>query len=81
MARSGQRAILVNIFGGITRCDVVAEGLLRALARTPNAGPLVVRIRGVNEAEAREMLRQKGIAAHTDLEEAINAAVALGGPR
>jgi succinyl-CoA synthetase beta subunit len=79
MARSPSRAILINIFGGITKCDVVAEGVLRALERTGNRTPIVVRIRGINEDQARSMLRQRGIAAHVSLEDAVDEIVQLGG--
>jgi succinyl-CoA synthetase beta subunit len=79
MARSPSNAILVNIFGGITKCDVVAEGLIRALERIGNSTPIVVRIRGINEDLARSMLRQKGIAAHVSLEDAVDEVVELGG--
>ncbi|MBI2237350.1 MAG: succinate--CoA ligase subunit beta, partial [Actinobacteria bacterium] len=52
------RSVLVNIFGGITRCDVVAEGILEALKRvTPNV-PIVVRLDGTNAAEGRRILEE-----------------------
>jgi succinyl-CoA synthetase beta subunit len=79
MVRSGPKVILINIFGGITRCDTVAEGVLRALDRQAGKTPVVARIRGVNEAKAREMLISKGIAAHMSLEDAVRDVVRLGG--
>jgi succinyl-CoA synthetase beta subunit len=79
MARSGPKVILLNIFGGITRCDTVAEGVLRAMDRQGGKVPVVARIRGVNETRAREMLRAKGIAAHMSLEDAVRDVVELGG--
>ncbi len=79
MARSGPNVILVNIFGGITRCDTVAEGVLRALGRQVGGIPVVARIRGVNEAKAREMLLAGGIGAHMSLEDAVRDVVRLGG--
>lgn len=51
------RAILINIFGGITRCDDVAEGILTALDRVDVQSPIVVRLDGTNATEGREMLR------------------------
>ena len=54
-------AILVNIFGGIIRCDLIAEGIIEA-ARVTNLGvPLIVRLEGNSVAEAQEILQQSGI--------------------
>jgi succinyl-CoA synthetase beta subunit len=52
------RSILFNIFGGITRCDEVARGILQALDRMKIDLPIVVRLDGTNAAEARELLEQ-----------------------
>lgn len=79
MARSSPKVILINIFGGITRCDTVVEGVLRARGRQTAHIPVVVRIRGVNETKAREMLLAGGIAAHMSLEDAVRDVVRLGG--
>ena len=55
------KAILVNIFGGIMRCDVIAEGLVNA-AREVNLGvPLVVRLEGTNVEQGRQILADSGI--------------------
>jgi succinyl-CoA synthetase beta subunit len=54
---AGVRAILVNVFGGIVRCDEVARGVVDALARMPLASPLVVRLDGTDAAEADKILR------------------------
>jgi succinyl-CoA synthetase beta subunit len=72
------RSVLVNIFGGITRCDLVAEGLLEALRRvTPNV-PIVVRLDGTNAEEGRRILEGAGhpgiVPAETMLEAAERAA-------
>jgi succinyl-CoA synthetase beta subunit len=56
------KAILVNIFGGIMRCDVVAEGLVIAAKQVHLAVPLVVRLEGTNVDRGREILRDSGIA-------------------
>ncbi len=53
------KAILVNIFGGITRCDEVAEGLLTALDRLGTTLPIVVRLDGTNEEEGRAIIRDR----------------------
>ena len=53
------KALLVNIFGGITRCDEVAEGLLTALERLGAELPIVVRLDGTNEEEGRAIIRDR----------------------
>jgi succinyl-CoA synthetase beta subunit len=52
------RSVLVNIFGGITRCDLVAEGLLEALERVTPEVPIVVRLDGTNAEEGRRILEE-----------------------
>ncbi len=76
MSSPGVKAVLVNIFGGITRCDDVATGLVAALAKRPLDVPLVVRLTGTNEEEAKEILKKAGIEAGSDMDEAVKAAVA-----
>ena len=56
------RAILVNIFGGIVRCDVIAEGVMAAVKNVGVKVPVVVRLEGTNAKQAREMLAQSGLA-------------------
>jgi succinyl-CoA synthetase beta subunit len=53
------KSLLVNIFGGITRCDEVAEGLLTALERLGATLPIVVRLDGTNEEEGRRILKER----------------------
>jgi succinyl-CoA synthetase beta subunit len=53
------KALLVNIFGGITRCDEVAEGLLVALERLGTTMPIVVRLDGTNEEEGRRIIAER----------------------
>ena len=55
------KAILVNIFGGIMRCDVIAEGLVNAAREVNLAVPLVVRLEGTNVDKGREIIEQSGI--------------------
>ena len=72
------KAILVNIFGGILRCDLLAQGVVAA-ARTINlAVPLVVRLEGTNVQEGREILEKSGLKIHfcPTLAEAAHKAVA-----
>ncbi len=56
------RAILVNIFGGIVRCDVIAEGIMAAVQKVGVKVPVVVRLEGTNAPKAREMLAGSGLA-------------------
>ncbi len=70
------RAILFNIFGGITRCDDVAQGLLMALAAQPLGVPLVVRLIGTNEERAREMLRDARLVTAVGMDEVVQKAIA-----
>jgi succinyl-CoA synthetase beta subunit len=53
------RAVLINIFGGIVRCDLVAEGIVEAMSRTELPWPLVVRLDGTNAAEGRALLSER----------------------
>jgi succinyl-CoA synthetase beta subunit len=50
------KSVLINIFGGITRCDLVAEGIIDALARLEVSIPIVVRLDGTNAEQGRKML-------------------------
>ena len=70
------RAILFNIFGGITRCDDVAKGLLQAIATQPPRVPLVVRLIGTNEDIAREMLKDAAMETATGMDEVVQKAIA-----
>ena len=70
------RAVLFNIFGGITRCDDVARGLLMALDRLNVRIPIVIRLTGTNEKEARELLGARGLMALSDMDEAVRAVIA-----
>lgn len=76
-ADPGVRAILFNIFGGITRCDDVAHGIVEA-ARTSEIGvPLVIRLTGTNEAQAREILADAGFETAASMDEVVEKAVRL----
>jgi succinyl-CoA synthetase beta subunit len=68
--------VLVNIFGGITRCDDVALGVVDAQRSLKRKVPLVVRLVGTNEEQGLEILRKDGIIAHRDMVDAVVAAVA-----
>jgi len=72
------KSILFNIFGGITRCDDVARGLVTAFAEMNLKLPVVVRLTGTNEKEAREILRQvPAIHPAETMDEAVKKAIAL----
>jgi succinyl-CoA synthetase beta subunit len=70
------RAVLFNIFGGITRCDEVARGILQALVEVPTSVPMVVRLVGTNDAEGRAILREAKMGTAETLMEAAQLAVA-----
>jgi succinyl-CoA synthetase beta subunit len=70
------RAVLFNIFGGITRCDDVARGLLTALDRIGTRLPIVIRLTGTNEREARQLLEARGMTALSDMDDAVRAVIA-----
>ena len=54
------KAILINIFGGIMKCDVIAEGIVKAAKEVELKLPLVVRLEGTNSSVANEMLKEFG---------------------
>ncbi len=68
--------ILINIFGGITRCDEVARGVLEALEMQPTDLPMVVRLVGTNEEDGRIILSEADMITATSLSEAAKQAVA-----
>jgi succinyl-CoA synthetase beta subunit len=61
LKNSNLKAILVNIFGGIMRCDVIAEGLVNAAREVDLSVPLVVRLEGTNVEQGRQILADSGI--------------------
>jgi len=71
------KAILFNIFGGITRGDDVANGIVEATRQVPLRVPIVIRLTGTNEKEAVQILTKAGYSALTDMDEAVQQAVAL----
>lgn len=54
------RTVLINIFGGIVKCDVIAKGIVEALKAVPLTVPMVVRLEGTNVEEGRRILRESG---------------------
>ena len=73
----GVKVILFNIFGGITRCDDVANGIVEAVRRIGIDVPLVIRLTGTNEELARDILAEAGLAAVASMDEVVERAVRL----
>jgi succinyl-CoA synthetase beta subunit len=71
------KSILFNIFGGITRCDDVANGIVTAAQQVSLGCPVVIRLTGTNEDIAVDILQQAGFEALTDMDEAVQQAVQL----
>lgn len=71
------RVLLVNIFGGITRCDEVALGIIEALKEESHVKPIVVRMLGTNEEEGRRLLLEQGISVFVEMDDAVKTAVDL----
>jgi len=71
------KAVLVNIFGGIVRCDIIANGLLEAIKTHPMNVPVVMRLVGTNQEEGRALVKDAGLDVHwaDDLDEAASIAV------
>ena len=74
-------AILINIFGGIVRCDMIAEGIIAAVKEVGVTIPVIVRLEGTNAPRARELLAGSGlgVTAARDLTDAATKAVRLAG--
>jgi succinyl-CoA synthetase beta subunit len=75
----GIRAILINIFGGITRCDDVATGIVAAFRELHPTVPVVVRLTGTNEAAARKILKEVELETAPTLDAVVQKAIQLAG--
>ncbi|ORY90864.1 putative succinate-CoA ligase [Leucosporidium creatinivorum] len=77
LSEKAVKSIFVNIFGGIMRCDVIAEGIIMAAKELDMTIPLIVRLQGTKEAEAKKLIQESGmkIFAYDGLDEAATAAV------
>ena len=71
------KVVLINIFGGITRCDDVAKGLIEAFEQLNTKMPIVIRLTGTNEAEGRALLQGTRFAVGTSMADAGHKAVEL----
>jgi succinyl-CoA synthetase beta subunit len=61
LSNKNVKAILVNIFGGIVRCDLIAEGIIAAVKEVGVSVPVVVRLEGTNVDKGRELLAASGL--------------------
>lgn len=73
------KAILINIFGGITRCDDVATGIVAAFKELSPEVPVVVRLTGTNEKEAEKILKQVKLPTENTLDKVVKKAISLAG--
>jgi succinyl-CoA synthetase beta subunit len=73
------KTLLINILGGITKCDDVARGILEAKARGAITKPIVIRLTGANEEEGKRMLTEAGIPVLETMEKAAQQAVEIAG--
>lgn len=71
------KSILINIFGGITRCDDIATGIIQALNTIKIEKPIVVRLTGTNQDKARDMLKETNLIFSSTMDEAIRKVVEL----
>jgi len=69
------KVVLINIFGGITRCDDIANGILTALKQIEIPVPLVIRLTGTNEKEAKALLTAAGLTTFKSMRQAVTEAV------
>jgi len=76
---SNVKAILFNIFGGITRCDDVANGIVYAVNQLKPKVPIVVRLTGTNEDKARRILQEINLPATSSMEEVVKKAIERSG--
>lgn len=77
LSDSSVKVVLINIFGGITRCDDVAKGLLEAFHQLKTKIPIVIRLTGTNEKEGRDLLKGSNFHVAESMGEATRKAVSL----
>jgi succinyl-CoA synthetase beta subunit len=80
MSDTSVKAVLINIFGGILRCDVLAQGVIAAVRDLGVRVPIVIRMEGTNVEQGKQMLRESGLNFTTadTMSEAADKVVALG---
>jgi succinyl-CoA synthetase beta subunit len=74
---SNVAVVLFNIFGGITRCDDVARGIVEATSRLNIATPIVIRLTGTNEKEGLDILAEAGFSASSSMDDVVERAVEM----
>ena len=79
MSKPGVKAVLINILGGITRCDLVAQGVIEALHEIVDKKPVAVRMMGTNEREGMLMLSRARVGVYSDMETAAREVITLAG--
>ena len=79
LSDSNVKAILINIFGGITRCDDVANGIVEAINQIKPEVPIVVRLTGTNEKEAAKILKKVNLPSEDTLDKVVKKAIELAG--
>jgi succinyl-CoA synthetase beta subunit len=72
------KAVLINIFGGITRCDDIAKGILKAFDTMDIPVPVVVRLTGTNAEEGKALLEGSRLIPALSFTEAVKKTIALG---
>ncbi len=77
LSDSNVKAVMINIFGGITRCDDVARGLVTALEEIKTEIPIVIRLSGTNAKEGLEIIREYGLPTVSTMSEAAQKAIEL----
>ncbi len=77
MSKPEVKAVLINILGGITRCDLVAQGVVEGLKDASVKKPIAVRMMGTNEKEGEAILRQAEIGSYPNMEKAAEAVLKL----
>ena len=77
MKKSNPGGMLLNLFGGITRCDIVAQGLVSVIENEGVDFPIITRIKGTKEAEAKEILAEYGFTVADTLQEAAETATKM----
>ncbi len=77
MSKPEVKAVLINILGGITRCDEVAQGIVAALNKSRIKKPIAVRMIGTNEEEGTQILHRAGVHTYSNMEEAVEEILKL----
>ena len=77
MSKPEVKAVLINILGGITRCDIVAQGIVEGHSESAIKKPIAVRLIGTNEEAGARLLHQAGVHIYSNMEEAVGEVLKL----